>query len=157
MFNGGIMKRVEYTTAKTCNVCNKEKDVSDFWNRSGTRKDGSITYRAYCKECGINKRLDKYYNKGGKEAQQKRAWKALMISYGITPELYEQERVKQNYCCYLCGEHESTQPHKRLHVDHCHTSGKYRGLLCNLCNMGLGSFKDNIEVMKKAIQYLKTK
>lgn len=151
------MERIDYKDKKTCNICKEEKPVSSFWKRSDKRKDGTVTYRAYCKDCGVEKRLEKYYEGGGKELQQARAWKWLLKKYGITSEIYEQERIKQNYCCYLCGEHESTQPHKRLHVDHCHTSGKYRGLLCNLCNMGLGSFKDNIEVMKKAIQYLKTK
>jgi hypothetical protein len=43
----------------------------------------------------------------------------------------------------------------RLSVDHCHNTGKIRGILCTKCNTGLGSFKDNIELLMNAIKYLK--
>ena len=128
---------------KQCSKCKKEKDTKFFW------KD-----KPYCIDCGTKDRLDRYYNKGGKEKQKARSFKALMKKYGITPEIYEQERVKQDFKCILCGKHEKTQPHKRLYVDHCHDSGLYRGLLCVTCNTALGGFNDDIELMKKAIEYV---
>ncbi len=54
---------------------------------------------------------------------------------------------QQDYGCYVCGKHE-------LHIDHCHESGRVRGLLCNSCNLGLGNFKDDIELLLKAVEYL---
>jgi hypothetical protein len=42
-----------------------------------------------------------------------------------------------------------------LAVDHCHTTGKIRGLLCSKCNPALGAFNDNIEILNSAIKYLK--
>jgi hypothetical protein len=42
-----------------------------------------------------------------------------------------------------------------LSIDHCHNTGKVRGLLCDHCNKGLGLFKDNIDYLNKAIEYLK--
>ena len=43
---------------------------------------------------------------------------------------------------------------KRTHIDHCHNTGKIRGMLCEGCNIGLGGFKDNIVLLHKAIGYL---
>lgn len=51
--------------------------------------------------------------------------------------------------CRICGSS------KRLHIDHDHTTGKVRGLLCHYCNIGIGMFKDKQELLEKAIQYLK--
>lgn len=147
------MKRNDNPT-KVCTSCLTEKCVTSFWQKSRKRADGSVTYRAVCKECGVKEKLLKYHTEGGKEKQKERSFRALMRSYGITEEIYEQERIKQNYKCCLCGADEKDQHHGRLYVDHCHETGKYRGLLCNLCNVALGSFKDNVEVIKKSIEYL---
>ena len=139
---------------KTCSACGEEKELSAFWKKTELKKDGTQSRRAHCKECSIKSKLTRYHEGGGKELQQKRAFRALMRSYGITEEIYEQERIKQQYKCLLCGAEEKDQTHGRLHVDHCHETGKYRGLLCNLCNIGLGALKDNVEVFQKAIEYL---
>lgn len=52
--------------------------------------------------------------------------------------------------CKICN----TTSTKPLSVDHCHSTGKIRGLLCNPCNMGIGQFKDSIVRLKNAISYL---
>ena len=139
---------------KVCTTCRECKPLSEFWQKAETKKDGTRSYRPSCKECEIKKKLQKYHEGGGKEEQKKRSFRALMRSYGISEEIYEQERIKQNYKCLLCGADEKDQHHGRLFVDHCHNTGKYRGLLCGVCNTGLGAFKDNVEVMQKAIEYL---
>jgi hypothetical protein len=51
--------------------------------------------------------------------------------------------------CQICGDDE------RLGVDHCHASGRLRGLLCSRCNTGLGMFRDRPELLAEAIEYLK--
>lgn len=142
------------TQTKKCTTCKEDKELSDFWQKASVRKDGTRGLRPSCRECEIKRKLQKYHNEGGKEIQRKRSFKALMKSYGITEEIYEQERKNQDYKCFLCGAHEKSQHYERLHVDHCHETGKYRGLLCNLCNIGLGSFKDNTAVLQKAIEYV---
>ena len=139
---------------KTCTKCNLEKPVSEYWKSSKVRKDGTVALRGYCISCGIEDRVKRYHERNGKEQQKYRSFKNLMKQYGISVEYYEQERIKQNYQCKICGAHENTQPHKRLYVDHCHDTGKYRGLLCNTCNTGLGMFKDNTEFLHKAIEYI---
>lgn len=83
----------------------------------------------------------------------------LQYRYGITRDQFKQMLTNQKGVCAICGEPE-TQIDKRtgnvrqLAVDHCHTTGKVRGLLCTHCNHGIGKFKDKIDLLQKAINYL---
>lgn len=70
--------------------------------------------------------------------------------YGISPEEYNALLQKQSGRCAICEQ----PPKKTLHVDHCHETGRVRGLLCHFCNIGLGHFGEDIERMKRAIRYL---
>lgn len=74
--------------------------------------------------------------------------------YGITEEEYEDALHLQGGKCAICGV--APKKGRRLCVDHCHCSGRFRGLLCDLCNKGLGQFKDDREVLARAIAYLGT-
>lgn len=76
----------------------------------------------------------------------------LKKKYGLTVEEYDQMFEDQGGVCAICG----TEPYGRflLSVDHCHSTGEIRGLLCHPCNGGLGCFKDNIALMNDAIEYL---
>lgn len=56
--------------------------------------------------------------------------------------------------CSICKTDFSTIALKQIHVDHCHRTGKVRGLLCSNCNQGLGNFKDDVERLEAAIKYL---
>ena len=81
------------------------------------------------------------------------------VRYGITLERYNEMSEKQNAKCAICGnpetaKHNSTQTIQRLAVDHCHSTGKIRGLLCQDCNRGIGKFKDDITRLQNAILYL---
>jgi hypothetical protein len=62
-------------------------------------------------------------------------------------------RENEDYRCMICGISEQ-EIDKKLDVDHCHSSGKVRGLLCNPCNTMLGHGRDNVEVLKSAVKYL---
>ena len=150
------MKRLDYNEndTKQCSSCLTVLPISEYYKTSNPRKDGSFGFRPNCKGCDAFYKLDLYHNKGGKTKQKERSFNSLMKNYGITSLVYEEERVKQNFCCIICNQHERTQPHKRLHVDHDHITGMYRGLLCNTCNIGLGMFKDNVELLTKAIEYI---
>ena len=72
--------------------------------------------------------------------------------YGLTLQDYNDLLWKQNYKCALC----KTDNHNGngWHIDHCHNSNKVRGILCNNCNVGLGHFKDDVKLLKVAIEYL---
>lgn len=84
----------------------------------------------------------------------------LKKHYGLTVEQYSTMHEAQNGVCAICKLPESAVVSKsgkkrRLAVDHCHTTGKIRGLLCSLCNRGLGAFKDSAANLQSAIEYLK--
>lgn len=80
-----------------------------------------------------------------------------MRKYGISIERYEQMLAEQNGACAICGSPDNgDKPTDRFHVDHCHTTGIVRGLLCLSCNHGLGKFKDSVESLRSAIRYLES-
>jgi len=94
----------------------------------------------------------------------------LKRTYGITLDQYVNAYIDQEGKCKICkGEGFDTrrkgykeQPPKKgqasvsLCVDHDHTTGKFRGLLCHRCNTGIGNFKENIQSLKNAIEYLES-
>jgi hypothetical protein len=73
--------------------------------------------------------------------------------YGITTAIYEEMKAEQNGRCYICGKTES-ENRKSLAVDHCHKTKVIRALLCDDCNWCLGKVGDNIELLRKMINYL---
>ena len=76
----------------------------------------------------------------------------LKSRYGLNEDQFEAMRIFQDNCCACCGN--KFKGKRPIHIDHCHKTGKVRGLLCNNCNAGLGLFHDNIEILQKAIDYL---
>jgi hypothetical protein len=76
--------------------------------------------------------------------------------YGISSEDYDTMLEEQDNKCKICFMEFNTDDTKATTpcVDHCHTTDKVRGLLCPLCNRGLGQFKEDIKVLTKAINYL---
>lgn len=73
--------------------------------------------------------------------------------YGITKQDFELMLGLQNHACKICST--SFTETVRPYIDHCHNTGQVRGLLCFHCNTGLGHFKDNKEILSKAVEYLK--
>lgn len=74
--------------------------------------------------------------------------------YGITENDYNEMYKSQEGLCAICGN--PPKMGQRLYVDHNHNTGEVRALLCQLCNSGLGSFKENIKLLSSAITYLET-
>lgn len=114
-----------------CNKCGDKRKES-FWP--------SMSYQ--CKSCAR-----KYRAKP--EVQKRKRDQQLFREYGITREEFNRLVKEQNNRCAICSV-EMVKPH----VDHCHTHGTVRGLLCNHCNLGLGHFRDSPETLSQAIDYL---
>ena len=118
-----------------------------------------------CPKCGVEKSLDKF-GKSSKSndglqgycqcCMSDSSWRSTIKKrYGITPEKYDAMYAAQEGRCQICQKHQ-TEFTKRLAVDHCHTTGKVRGLLCSNCNTALGKFNDDIELFSRAISYLRS-
>jgi hypothetical protein len=78
--------------------------------------------------------------------------------YGGEREEHLDEFITQGEKCAICSKplyFKGGIQEDVTRLDHCHTSGEFRGFLCNQCNSGLGQFKDNTELMSKAIDYIK--
>jgi len=74
------------------------------------------------------------------------------VKYGITAEQFKLLANKQDGLCAICKKQEKLGT--ALSVDHCHESGRIRGLLCRQCNVGIGNLGHDIELLEKAIKYL---
>lgn len=80
----------------------------------------------------------------------------LRRKYGITPEDYDRMLAEQGGGCAICGRGPSERGKYRqyLHVDHCHETGRVRGLLCDQHNLLLGQWGDDVDQLRRAIEYL---
>lgn len=130
---------------KQCTTCMVEKPLVDFhWHY----KDKNIRRHA-CKVC--RGKVEKDRQRLPESVAHRKEY-MLKKHYGISQEEYNEKLKEQNNGCAICGKPQTT---KSLAVDHCHTSGKIRSLLCGPCNTGLGQFMDNPELLNKAADYLR--
>lgn len=86
------------------------------------------------------------------QAYREKTWKYLK-KYNLTKEEYQKLLENQNGKCKIC-KIEAEMLKAKLHVDHDHKTGKVRGLLCKMCNLGIGNFRDNPSLLNEAIIYL---
>ena len=79
----------------------------------------------------------------------------LKSQYGITLEDYNLKLKEQQHKCAICNTDEVDVFKQTLYIDHCHTTGKIRGLLCHSCNVALGLLKDSQTLLDNAKDYLR--
>jgi ERCC4-type nuclease len=144
---------------KFCRDCKEKKSTEEFIN-SKAFKDGKDTLCILCNRKRIKawrsmnpeKRAIQSKREYGKSYSQNKHLKSL---YGITTQDYNRMFEAQEGTCAICKVHQS-ELKKRLFVDHEHSSGKIRKLLCHHCNAMLGMARENTEILKEAIKYLET-
>ena len=132
-----------------CSKCQEHKQLAcfhkDIRNKTGKRSN--------CKEC--DKKATKLWKENNKERIAKyNAEYKLAYNYGLSNEQYLDLIKNQNGCCAICSTHQS-ELKRKLVVDHDHTTGKVRGLLCSFCNVAIGMFKESEENIMSAISYLR--
>lgn len=136
---------------KTCTKCKIEKSSDEFYKRSEVSKDGKKLYKYLqpsCKKCWKAKIQHKRDTIPGFQKNVD-----LKHNFGITLDDYNEMLKKQDYKCEVCLRHES-EFKRKLSVDHNHTTGKIRGLLCSLCNTALGKLKEDKEVINRLLNYI---
>ncbi len=124
-------------STRVCTKCSQEKELEAFPLRADRAKDGSRRRRGHCKICHSD-----YFRER---------------TYGVNRAAYDEMLEAQNGACAICGTKEPGSKRKHFHVDHCHRTNKIRGLLCGNCNLGMGNLQDDIEILIRAIEYLREK
>lgn len=81
------------------------------------------------------------------------AFRKLLKQYGLTMEIYERIVRRQQGLCAICRKPPNKQ---RLHFDHDHSTGQFRGLICGRCNWAMGKFEDDPNLLFNVIAYLGT-
>lgn len=152
---------------KTCTKCESSRELSDF-PQDRTKRDG---LHSICRACHSaqkklwrsnpeNRESGRLRSKSWREANPEKSARSVRSStikakYGIDQDRFEEMLAAQGGQCAICG---ATSPRlswgKHLHIDHCHETGKVRGLLCQPCNTSLGRFGDNPDLLRKAAEYV---
>lgn len=127
---------------RECRICHNIFPVSIFLYKRNRRIPG---LSRICKKCRA--KIQKEWTHKNPRSHKN---SVLKTTHGITIKQYEDLATKQGNCCAICKKKVIT-----LQVDHCHKSGKIRGLLCGHCNTGLGFFKDNSKSLASAMEYLR--
>jgi hypothetical protein len=167
---------------KLCSKCHRNLPITEFY----PSKKGLNGLTAQCKDCYSReakiRKLDPLVKKkdtsvkhiweetnklkmqkvrkdyrqevlNGSESSKRASFKSkLKHKYNITVDQYETLKQKQDNRCAICG----IELTGLSHIDHCHKTGKVRGILCFGCNIGIGHLKDDIKLLKSAIKYLET-
>jgi hypothetical protein len=170
------MKMYAELTQKICCRCKESKNLSEFTNNSYNKKDGKDHYCRPCKSIvkketyqkdheKIKKQVHESYRRNKdkcilraknyriKNRDKVNAQKRFSV-LGVTAEQYKTMLTKQESKCAICGIH-SDKLKVQLSVDHNHNTGQIRELLCNRCNTALGLLRENLDLFKKSITYLK--
>lgn len=128
---------------KTCNKCGTSKPITDYYKHP-TGKDG---YASICKPCKAEYESSRYDSQARRE-------RTLKEGYGMSLDEYDALLADQGHSCAICGTGDPGHNSGRFVVDHDHTTGDVRGLLCCSCNLMLGKAYDNVSILKSAINYL---
>jgi len=150
---------------KVCNLCCQELPLSEY----NKRADSPTGFAYVCRACSKKRSRAQYYENKELRNEQCQAWynknaekvrrKTIGRLYGLSYEQYLHMLEEQQGACAICqvplkahvgldSEYEVAK------IDHCHTTGRVRGLLCKKCNVSLGNLNDDVSVLQKAIAYL---
>lgn len=146
-------KRKEYIKKEKLidpNKYKKRKEAKKFCEKHNQKHELTPDGQFVCREC---KRLYAInYRANVKHKLYRRLKK-----FSLTVEEYNELWARTDGKCYICNLPETKIVMNNaidIAIDHCHITGKVRGLLCHYCNTGIGHFKDDIELLHSAIRYL---
>lgn len=146
---------------KICNQCKEPKKFQEFYKQ----KNGKFGLSGKCKSCcsengkrsykndpeRFKKTTQRYFENNPGARQRTR----IKYHYNLTMEEYQKLIEEHENKCAVCDKPRS-ELKKELDIDHCHTTGKIRGLLCPNCNKALGLLNDDPSVIERLLNYIKT-
>ena len=151
---------------KQCSKCKCIKNKSDFYKRSKGSSDGLMSSCKDCKNSTTKRWIKKQPKDWWKKYQsdykdqerrglisrskEKRALYKIKGRYGLSKDQIDYMLKKQNNCCFICKD----PFNGKFNIDHDHDADFVRGLLCRMCNHGLGNFKDSVTLFGRAADYL---
>lgn len=137
---------------RVCTKCGVNKSLDQFYKR------GNKGYRTECKLCHSDAHKARYLASEEKRVSHYHAARKFTLSkYGLSQEDYDRMLHEQGGVCKICQKPETWAVKGRvvnLCVDHCHDTGKVRGLLCRSCNVCLGKMDHDTYLLSRCIRYL---
>lgn len=129
---------------KTCTSCKQEKPLDSY----STNKMGKDKKQPMCKACLLDRQRKR---RSGRNTAQ------LKYQYGLTLEQYNGLLTSQDNKCFICKSDFDFNSMGAKHpcIDHNHTTGQVRSILCRNCNTALGHAKESISILEAMIYYIK--
>ena len=140
----GYMQELKFLFSKGLRKCSKCKDIKILNEFHKDKANKATGYASLCKICKLEYDKSKAKHTYGKKLER---------TFGITIMEYDQMLILQNNKCLLC-ERDRKSFNKNFAVDHCHSTGKVRGILCGPCNVSIGLIKESSLTAYKMFQYL---
>jgi hypothetical protein len=158
----GHRAKYEEYTHKRCTKCGDTKPVDEFYKKKSRTKLGwsyssscAACNREFCSSYAVgnrpkrNQRLREYRKKNPDKVRALDRRKSYKKNYGISLGQLEALKARFDYACWIC----KRKP-KKLVLDHCHKTGRVRGILCSLCNTYLGVIGERLEAVENLKNYL---
>ena len=136
-------------TLRKCNTCGLEAHTQEDLELFTKNKTCLYGRTRECNVCH-NKRKNRYRKNNPKPYRDSNIKSMCKTRYKITFKEYK-ERMATSDCCEICNTKDD------LCYDHCHDTMKFRGILCNKCNRGIGMLGDTLESIMKVVRYLTKK
>ena len=151
---------------RTCSKCKEPKADTEF----AVRDNSTGRLHAQCRKCQSDYRKKHYEDNLDKYKRKARSWsksnpmngaytKVKKHYAGTYSEFVSEVKALRRDCgnkCCVCGDDESKLS-RRLCIDHCHASGRLRGLLCDSCNLALGKLRENFSIVMRLADYVKNR
>lgn len=151
-----FLESADILPVRRCSNCGERKTLENFRKRVDKRSSWT-GLDSTCKQCNLAK-LKKWNSENPEKNSRRVTLKLWKEKHGKSLEDYEKIFLSQEGKCAICGKSEEIEKKKgkrSLSLDHCHATGELRGFLCGACNLGIGMFSDDPELLKAAARYLR--
>lgn len=115
------------------------------------RAKANASMKAWYRRPGNKEKVTAYRAEWREKNKEYHAFTGRLNRYKLTLDQFHARYESQDFCCAICKRYVEFED---LVVDHCHTTGSARGLLCRACNSGIGQLQESEEIMRRAVAYI---